>query len=291
MNIIIVHTKRGIEYAQYLQQYLSSQAKVTCYISDIPSLEELIKKNNLSSHNTLIHSRTAGPNANKKLAAIEQRGFTIVNSVNTLTLTSNKYLSFEHAQKNNLPVMLTYKIKKTDINTIQNLLFQYKKLVLKPIISQGQGIYCHKIEKNISQKALNEILAMIPEEEIQVQQYIDYKKLLRVIVINFKALKEATTYDAPKEGDWKCSVCLNSNIKKYSNTQDETLFTLAENTAKAFDARINFIDFFEDQEGKFVLNEINTACNLFIHEKITNVSIYKCIGDFLLEEYKRLGLT
>jgi glutathione synthase/RimK-type ligase-like ATP-grasp enzyme len=126
-----------------------------------------------------------------------------------------------------------------------------------------------------------------------------YRRLIRVIVIDFKALPEATVYDEPLPGSWKCSVCLNPRIKKLDNPPQE-LLTLAEKTARAFDARVNFIDFFETASGgppqrtnpipRFILNEINTACNLTRHEIVTGVPIHKKIAEFLLQNPPRIPL-
>ena len=285
MNIIIVRTKRGFKYAQKIQKYIISQG-FNCYIARRWELNQVIKKSNLRPGNTLIHSRTAGRITNKKLAKIEAMGFKIINSVKTLELTSNKYKANILAAKNNIPVAKTHKVKIDDLKTIKIFLAKYKVLVLKPIHSQGQGVFCQKIDSNITEKELIEKVDIVPGEKIQVQEFIDYKKLIRVIVIDYKALDNAYTYDMPKQS-WKCSVCLNPKIKKYIPESDK-LKKLAEKTARAFKAQVNFIDFFEDKKGNFILNEINTACSLFIHEKVTGVPIHKYIGDFLIREVKKI---
>jgi glutathione synthase/RimK-type ligase-like ATP-grasp enzyme len=59
---------------------------------------------------------------------------------------------------------------------------------------------------------------------------------------------------------------------------------LAEITAKKFDCGISFIDFFEDKNGYFILNELNTACSLIIHEKVTGVKIHEHISDYLITQ-------
>ncbi len=285
MNILIIHTKRGIKYAKIIQDYILSQG-VNCFLSRRKDIEMTIKENNLKPAETLIYSRIAGPYTNKKLVAIEKQGFKIINSPQTLELTSNKYKANMHAAENRLPVAKTYKVAKHNLEKIQELLKKYKILVFKPIHSQGQGVFCQKIKADISEQELRAKINLVPGEEIQIQQFIDYQKLIRVIVINYKVLANAYTYDVPDQG-WKCSVCLNPRIKKYE-TEDDRLKKLAEKTAKAFKAKINFIDFFEDKDGEFILNEINTACNLIRHEQVTGVPIHKFIGDFLIQEVRKL---
>jgi glutathione synthase/RimK-type ligase-like ATP-grasp enzyme len=285
MNIIIVRTKKGIKYAQKIQNYILSQG-IICYLAERSELEGMITKYNLKPGNTLIHARCAGTTTNKILAQFEKLGFRIINSSKTLELTSNKYLANLHAKKNKLPIAKTYKLLENDLLGLKKLLQKHKTIILKPIHSQGQGIFCQKIDSNYKDAELKTILNSVPGQEIQVQEFIDYKKLIRVIVIDYKVLAKACTYDIPAMS-WKCSVCLNPKIKKYNLVNTE-LKKLAEKTARVFEAQVNFIDFFEDQRGEFILNEINTACSLLIHEKITGVPIHRYIGDFFIKEVKNL---
>jgi glutathione synthase/RimK-type ligase-like ATP-grasp enzyme len=280
-NILLIRTHKGVKYAWVLADYLMSKG-IKCFVSEIDDVKKTLAENSLTPENTLIHSRTAGPLTNQKIAELEKLGFKVINSSRTLTLTSNKYLSQVHARENGIPVADTYKIDKKDVDKVLSLLEKYGSIVLKPIFSQGQGIYCQKVSKGVSKEDLRKMLDSVPGEEIQVQQCINYKKLIRVIVIGYKALKEATCYDAPKDG-WKCSVCMNPAIKKYTDKKDG-LFELAERTARAFGAKINFIDFFEDVNGQIILNEINTACSLLIHEGVTGCPIRQHLGDFLIQE-------
>lgn len=268
----------GGKYAAKILRYLESKG-VRCFVSVLDDVRAVLAQNSLTPSNTIIHSRTAGPVTNEKIAELEAAGFKVINSSKTLTLTSNKYLSQEHARAKGIPVADTYKVDKTDVPKVESLLKKYGLLVVKPIFSQGRGIYCQKVGKGVLKNDLRKILDSVPGEMIQVQQCINYKKLIRVIVIGYKALKEATVYDMPGSS-WKCSVCLNPKIKKYKENRGD-LFELAERTARAFGAQINFIDFFEDASGRFILNEINTACSLFIHERVTGCPIHRHIGDFL----------
>ena len=285
MNILLIRTKAGIEYASHIRDYIVSKG-VNCFITDVNSAESFIRSNGLTPENTLIHSRTAGPVTNDKIADLENAGFTVINPAKTLNLTSNKYLSQVHAEESGIPVAKTYKVDKTDVKKVREILSRYGWVVLKPVFSQGQGVFCRKINADIGDTELAEIIQSVPGEEIQVQQFIDYEILIRVIVIGFKAVRDATIYDLPDK-DWKCSVCLNPKIKKYYEGTD-ALFDLAEKTAKEFNAKVNFIDFFKDKKGDYILNEINTACNLFFHEEASGVKINELIGDFLINQAGQL---
>lgn len=280
MKILLIRTKKGLRYAQHIQSAVRSLG-MQCFISDVDSLDATLNIYGLNPSNTLIHSRTAGVHINKKIASLEKKGFHVINSSRALILTNNKYLAQKHAEKNGIPVAKTYKVRKNNVARMQKLLAQHGSLVLKPIFSQGQGIYCAKVEHGIGGQALAAIAAQVPGTFIQVQERIDYKKLIRMIVINYTVLTDAATYDEPSR-DWKCSVCLNPAIKKYT-VRDAALVRLGEETARAFGARINYIDFFEDARGQFILNEINTACSLFFHEKVTGVPIADVIARFLVD--------
>ena len=286
MNILLLRTKKGIRYAKKIRDALRTRG-ANCRISDIHGVDAKLEKHGFTPENTFIHPRTAGIFTNKKIAELEGRGFRVLNSSQALTLTNQKYLSQQHAEAHGIPVAKTHKIKKSDLKGIAELLEQYGHIVAKPIYSQGQGIYCHKISSDTPVGDWGSIIASIPGEEIQIQAWIDYQKLIRVIVIDFKALKEATTYDEPTN-HWKCSVCLNPNIKHYTEASP-ALFELAEKTAKAFDAHVNYIDFFEDRQGNFILNEINTACSLILHEEVTGVAIHEHIAEALIHETRRIS--
>jgi len=140
MNILLVRTKAGIEYAEHIRNHIRA-CGVNCLISDIDSTKEVISRKGLTPGNTLIHSRTTGPNTNGKFAELESCGFTVINPPATLFLTSNKYRSQVHAKENGIPVAETHKVKKNDTRFVQKLLKKHKSVVLKPIYSQGQGIY------------------------------------------------------------------------------------------------------------------------------------------------------
>lgn len=287
MNILLVNLDQAKFYPPIIQSYIQSK-KVNCYLSQSrkKEIEKVIKTNNLSPDNTIIHGRVPGPQVTKVFKELERRGFKIINNSSTLELVSNKYKTQIFAEKHNIPCVKSFKINKKDINRIVTLVSKYNTLVLKPIYSQGRGLYVKKVSFRNSKKEIERLVQDIPGREIVVQEYIPYKKLIRTIVVRFKILREATTYDEPKD-DWKASVCLNPFIKKYDQKNSE-LFDLAEKTSRDFNAEIAFIDFFEDINGEIILNEINTACGLIIHEDVTKIAIHTYIGDYLIQKVRDL---
>lgn len=284
MNIFLINSQKAKIYPQMFKEYLTSKG-INCYSSkgEKEKIKSVIISQKLSPLNTLIYARTAGPHITETYKELEREGYKIINKSRATELTSNKYESQIFAKRNGLPVAHTYKINKKEIAKIKELAEKYGSVIAKPIRSQGQGLFCKKIDKDITSNEVVKLLADIPGEDIIVQEKIEYQKLIRVIVIGFQVLKEATTYDVPVASNWKASVCMNLNIRKYEMTNDK-LVSLAEKIAKVFDCGVSFIDFFEDKNGNFILNELNTACSLIIHEKITSVKIHEHISDYLIEE-------
>ncbi|MFH0906950.1 MAG: hypothetical protein V1829_01720 [bacterium] len=277
-KIVIVKTIKGQKYADFISKQVNL-AEYSCGITDIKGLKEYLNKNKCSPKTTIIHSRTAYPDYTYKvLKKLEQDGYKIINSAETIRLTSDKFNSCIYAIKKNIPCAETTKInKKEAVSFIQWKIKEWGRVVVKPITSQGQGEFCFKFDdSNVNQ--IKEI-DKIPAKELVVQKFINYSRLNRVIVIGFKVLEKAVFWDVPDQG-WKCSVCLNPKIKCYKKAPKD-LLEFAEDVAKKFKAEISFIDIFSTEKG-YVLNEINTACSLIIHEKISKYNISKKIADYLL---------
>jgi glutathione synthase/RimK-type ligase-like ATP-grasp enzyme len=277
-NVIILRTVSGIKYACFIAKEINLRG-LECQIASLSEIDLLIKDKKLDPRYTLIHSRTASPyTVYDKLKELEKRAFKIINNPETIKLTSEKYISCVHAEKNKIASAKTVKIKKSEAEImIKDKMKEWGSIIVKPITSKDRGEYCFKLnENNIFD------FNKIPTDEIIIQKFVNYTRLNRIIVIGFKALEEAVTYDEPLD-NWKCTVCLNPNIKHYKNPPKE-LLKLAEEVAIKFNSELAFIDIFTTKDG-YVLNEINTACNLIHHERITGVNISKHIADYLISKF------
>jgi len=277
-KIVIIKTTTGQKYADFIAKEIDL-AGYRCGIAGIKDLKKYLDKNRCSPKETIIHSRTAHPNYTYKIfKSLEEEGYRIINSSEAIRLTSDKFNSCIYAIEKDIPCAETIKIDKNKaITFIEEKVKEWGRVVIKPITSQGQGEFCFKFEDfNISQI---EEINKIPAKELIVQKFIDYSRLNRIIVVGFKTLEKAVFWDSPEQ-NWKCSVCLNPKIKCYKNP-DKDLLEFAENVAKKFKAEISFIDVFSTKDG-YVLGEINTACSLIIHEKISEYNISKKIADYLL---------
>lgn len=281
--IVIIRTPKGEKFAKAIAKHIIDQNIDTRIITRKEATNFLKDKN---PKETIIHTRTASPDlVYKTLKEIENKGFKILNNPETIKTTSDKILSNIIAQNKGIKIAKTIKISKENLTPLYNFLKENKSIIIKPQKSQGQGIYCFKIDQNTTKEEITNIINKVPGKIFQAQETIAYESLNRVIVIGKKAIKEAVTYDTPNE--WKCSVCLNPNIKHRKNPDNE-LIKLAEDTAEKLNANISFIDFFKTYDNKYILNEINTACNLLYHEKITGYPISKDIANLLIKEYKEL---
>lgn len=283
-KIVIIRTVKGQKYADFIAKEINL-AGYRCGITDIRGLKEYLDKNKCSPQKTIIHTRTAGPNyIYKVLKELENQGYRIINSSEAIRLTSDKYQSCIFAQENSIPCADTFKISKEEASSfIKSKANEWKKIVLKPVTSQGQGQYAFMFDENNLSK-IDEKICAIPAKELIVQKYLDYSRLSRVIVIGFKTIKETVFYDEPGS-NWKCSVCLNPEIKLFKNPPKE-LLKFAEDISRKFKAEICFVDIFTTDK-KYVLNEINTACSLITHERISRYNISKGIADYLIKKIRK----
>jgi glutathione synthase/RimK-type ligase-like ATP-grasp enzyme len=284
-RVVIVRTNKGQKYADSIAKEVNL-AGYCCGITNIKELKKYLDKNKCSPQKTIIHSRTAGPIYTYKiLKELEDQGYRIINSPKAIRLTSDKYQSCIFARENNFPCVETLKSsKERAVPLIKEKIEEWGKVVAKPIISQGQGKFAFMFNKD----NFNELekIKNIPVNEIVIQKYINYQRLNRVIVIDFEAIKEAVFYDEPVN-DFKCSVCLNPNVKLYKNPSQE-LLGLAGNIARRIKSEISFIDIFTTKDG-YVLNEINTSCSLIIHERVSQYNISKKIADYLVKALNLSG--
>ncbi len=279
-QIVIVRSKNGQSYANFIAKEINLRGYRTLVvpIKDLPSA---LAKNQCSPNKTIVYTRTAHPNyIYRMLKKIENKGYRVINTSESIKLTSDKFLSCLYAHKNSIPCAETIIANQENLEEkINEKLPQWKNLIVKPKTSQGNGVFCYKLDKDNIEEIKNKI-KNIPTKLLVVQKFIDYQRLNRVIVIGNKALDKCVFWDEP-EG-WKCSVCLNTKIKVDKNP-DPNLLGLAETIAEKFGSEISFIDIFTTNQG-YVLSEINVACSLIIHERISRYNISRDISNYLLKQ-------
>lgn len=209
-EILIVHAKTGHKYAKVVAEKITNLGAKCCGIVCWENLDAFLKQIKCSPEKTLLHYRTAGPHISAKAHKLEADGYRIINSQKVLDRTSDKFLSYEWASQHGIHLPLT---KKGTSDEIKHFIAEtsLKQFVLKPINSISMGKYCFRSFTNDPE--IDNKLSQIPDTEIILQEFVDYLRIYRVIVIGNKTLDQAVFYDEPNANRWKVSVCLNPEMK------------------------------------------------------------------------------
>jgi glutathione synthase/RimK-type ligase-like ATP-grasp enzyme len=279
-KVMIVHTINGEAYARFIQKEVNLLGRV-CRVSNVLELGQKIRDFGWKSEETVIHFRTAGPIPNPVAKRFAERGFRVINKPEVLERTSDKFLSCEWADSKRIELPRTVKFEKEKVMDELGEKWQDKQFVLKPINSKSQGAYCFKT--SLSDLELEQKIGSVPGRKIIIQEFVDYKRIYRVIVIGGKPIEKAVFMDEPEEGRWRVSVCLNPKARLVENP-DPKLLEYGVMIANTFETEVGFIDVFETKNGEYVLSEINTACSLVLHERKSGVNISGAIAAYLVEQ-------
>ena len=273
MMYMIVRTGSGRKYARRIGQELKRVNPRNKWL--IPSVnyfpESFRRRPHLNPRNTIIHSRAAYPDGPMWVANLvrkEEEGYRVVNNTSVLRHTSNKLECAMDMYNAGLPHPRSWVANRSDSReNIQRLWhtimsdYDCYKVVVKPYTSMDQGANVKIAETG---EQLRSAIHGMPTGKVVVQECIDYTAIFRVIVINGRALPMSWV-DRPTPQRWRVSVCLNRNMR-FVPTPDPELLRVAERTQEVIGGEINFIDIFYTRSNRWILSEINTACNLLIHE-------------------------
>lgn len=271
--VIILHTEKSYAFANKI----CSSINVDCKKTTTTELKNTITK--LKNKNIVVHPRTATPFDTdwiNYLKMLENNNVKVINPPRLLQLTSNKLeCSFVLYNSGiNHPKTWEGKKDKKTVLLILKLLKKHKYLIIKPSNSISQGAYVEKLNQKMNFSEVHNKIKNIPSDPFVIQEYIDYVSLYRVIVINGKALPYSFI-DKPTKDNWKVSVCLNKTRMKFVANPPKKILKLGEKTQRILNnyikspyKGIHFIDIFETRNKQFTISEINTACSLFIHEKL-----------------------
>jgi glutathione synthase/RimK-type ligase-like ATP-grasp enzyme len=288
---VILHSKAGVSYARKIGKEIvglgySFYRNSTKYFPNT-----FTKHPDLNPANTIIHSRVANfftPNWMLELQRKVEQGYIVVNPVEVLKLTSDKYESLMMFGDENDDVYVPTTVlfdKKHPERFEENLQILNEKIVLKPRRSIGQGHYVETFRNN--GKVSNEFLKLLntyPTRWVVGQNFINFDRIYRVICLNGKSLPYGFVDRKEHEKDWKLSVCLNKQLQYVEKLSDDVR-VLAESAQNTFGGVINFVDVFTDKYEYPILSEVNTACNLSIHEEKSGKNIAKEIAKTLVEVY------
>ncbi len=281
-DFVIIRTKAGNEYADKIAGSLSwinrniyPGLRFNVNVITRQDITKFFNRKDVNPDNTIVHVRAAHPIANwmDELQNLEDEGYKMVNSIKVLRLTSDK-LACALALQKEFPDFhpVTYTLNRIDKLNPND--YPEGKYVIKPYTSISQGalvtqwVNIHNNED--SNKEFYRVLDIMDNDICLLQQFIDYNEIYRVIVINGEPLPYAFVDRVSDHPDnWKVSVCLNKTSMKFEPHPSTELLNLASKVQTFIGGEINFIDIFGTNNG-FVLSEINTACNLTIHEGLAN---------------------
>lgn len=241
----------------------------------------------------LIYSRLSGVKwTYELLSQIAINELSIIPNVDYCKNVQNKYISSVIAKKFGIKTPKTCLIS-THPEFYEENLEIIKKLgylfILKPLYSSLTGNFCFKIEnekdllshmKDLINCHYNGTDLIGTYDYGIIQQFINYKKLIRSLVIDGKTI--GCGYVSPKN-NWKCSVCSNPNIQLYKIIPELEQFN--KNIFEAFKGELMIVDVFETEDG-YVFNECNTACGLSNLEKASGMNYAKIIADYLVKKLK-----
>jgi glutathione synthase/RimK-type ligase-like ATP-grasp enzyme len=240
-----------------------------------------------SPERDVLFLRTGAVKAVRIARAFERRGFKVLNDSRYNALSAHKLIANHYARANGVPVPeLSAEVDKAHTDILRGYLRQYGVLVVKPIYSRDMGRFVYRIRHESAEEDLK-LVETIPGQQVLVQNEIQFVRLVRTIVLGRRMLVEATTYDTQHPPEWKATVCMNPQAKHYLEVP-RRLVEVAERTNIVFGGEVAYIDFFEQASGEFVLSEINQACALHHHERITGVPIHKHIARYLVRRSRAL---
>ena len=290
-TVVMIRTPGGTKYAQRIGHDLN-KLDMSYLISSVEFFPAVFHKHpELNPDNTIIHPRAAHPNFSApwlaSLKTYEDMGYRVFNQVATLMTTSNKlYIPNEEFYPQTWGVDKT---KDSEIFGVWKLLQPVSDYVIKPYMSKSQGAHVMRFTRDMyleNSELFAQIVKNTPHNPVVVQEFIDYGYLHRVIILNGKALPYVFT-DQPDGERWKVSVCLNKETMYFNPKPPLTLLEFAEKAQNDVRGEINFIDIFEDRINmKYWVGEINTACNLSIHERLSGEDISMEIAKTLKELYE-----
>lgn len=282
--IHIVVSKKSL-YSYKISEHIKKQ-NVDSRVTLSDELSNEIDNNIPLSNKKMIHYK-GGPLA--VINKAEQAGYLSVNSYNSLLNTSKKLHSNMLAKSFNIRIAETHEAYLPgDINLLTNVYNiletkNWTECVLKPTLSSGNG-------KNVWLLNKNFLFQGIIDPSVKnwfIQKRLIYNRLIRCIVLGGVVQRDAVFYDCPIPGDWKCTVCINPNVKLEKNPSDELINfiqNICKNVTLTDKVGVSYIDVYETDDG-YVYGETNTSCDLTHHENACKIKLHERIAEYLVSVY------
>lgn len=201
--------------------------------------------------------------------AFEIRGCKFVDSAEKIFTCQNKFLSYQ-LLKNKIP------LPKTELLLPREKLKLNKTKVIKPIFGRC-GYLVYRINK-YSPKLLTFYLRRKLNEYLTypfiIQDYVEFKRLVRVCVLNKKPIFAITS----RKKSWKDAIY--ENAEKYEF--DGKLLNYSKIAAKEFGLRIAFLDFFK-VKNNYIFNELNYCCDLPKINELLGYNFHRRVAEFFIK--------
>ncbi len=278
-QIIIVRTEKGALYGNYIRKEINLLG-IKSRLCTSKELTGYVKRRGIQNGDTILHFRTAGPKINQIARNCAKRGYRVINTPEALEISSNKLLTVSHLASQGIRVSRSAEFPKSVCREELETQWSDSRFVIKPTVGIGQGAYCfrsHGKDPDLAKKIRN-----VPGENLLFQEYVDYQRIFRVTVVDGVAMGKAVFMDEPTKLRWKVSVCLNDKMK-HVDSPDPRLLDYALDVAKACGLEIGFIDVFQSSDG-YILSEVNTACSLIQHERMSGFNISREIAKYLVRQ-------
>jgi len=216
---------------------------------------------------------------------LENEGVKVINPIEGIKISKDKYLAYYYLKKANLSIPYTY-ISNDEMRTYFQIIdLKYKKgFVFKPMSGKGGiGIVITKEKSTagdvLSFFALNNKVAIF-------QKYIKNKKDMRIIVVGDEIIGGIERI--AKKGMHKNGISIGGKAVAFK-VNDE-LKEIAIKASNAVKCKISGVDIIEDEEekgSKYKILEVNCSPGFDGFQKATKIDVYEKISEYLIRECKK----
>ena len=222
---------------------------------------------------------------------LEKTGITMVNSRDTIEISSDKYRSYIRLMDFGLTQPKTALIPNEDNwkKAFESLETQYPIIMKTLEGSKGVGVLFIESERQI--ESLIQLLYSQNEDiDLLIQEYIKTDGDIRVIVLGGKII--ASMKRSVVEGDFRSNVSQGAEVKEYELSELEIEQCLL--AAKAIDGAFTAVDFIPSKNPKkdppYIL-EVNHSAGTEGIEKATKRNIVKLVIDHFTDETFRYPVS
>lgn len=254
------------------------------------------KSSEIGTNNTIILPRlTILKNSRTKnfLKEFENRGFFVINSLDSYENCENKYTTYKVLSAESIPTPATTVVTSDDMGRLEkkvNFIGGKFPIVCK-LLDGKKGIGVFIIDSYMSLKStLETMFKLVPNAEILLQNKIESDYDLRIHVFNKSYNRVSNNTDAFEiigvmrrnkiDGDFRTNFSLGGTIEKFELTDEQK--ELAIKTAAAVKCRWCGVDMIVDKNtGDNYIIEVNASPGVKGISSVSEVSPVNYIFDFL----------